>query len=64
MRSTPRAKLAKYSVRTRRTSSAVGPAARKRAISSSSAFSTRAGSTPGRTVAWIMNCPPISRGLR
>ena len=41
---------------------ASGPVARKRATSSSSAFSTAAGSPPGFTVTMICSCEPISNG--
>jgi hypothetical protein len=46
----------------RSSSAGVGPCARKRATSSSIAFSTATVSPPGFTVTMICNCDPISKG--
>ena len=62
MRSAPRTKRAKYCVRTRSSSSCVGPLASRRANSSSTALRTFVRLSPGFAVAVMMKRPPISRG--
>jgi hypothetical protein len=61
MRSAPRTNRAKNCVRTRSSSSCVGPSISSRESSSSTAFRTLVRSSPGLAVAVIVNSAPISR---